>query len=147
MNRGNFIMKRGFTLVETILGLCLLGLITVTVLPIINSSLNRIRNHNTKIEMIYLGEMVIEKIKAFDIEKGVDMFIYDTKVVDIIELFKTESKIELTLPQNKTEEKFIIKLTKKEKSERLWELTVFVYEDKEGSNVSNVKYTAYLPSK
>jgi competence protein ComGC len=140
-------MKKGFTLVETIMGLCLLGLIAVTVLPIINSAFHRINSHNTKIEMIYLGEMVVEKIKAYDAEKGVDIFIYDTSLFDIIELFKTNDEIDFILPQNQIDEKYNIKLIKKEKSEKLWELSVFVYEDKEGSKVSNVKYTAYLPPK
>ncbi|MDR7856130.1 prepilin-type N-terminal cleavage/methylation domain-containing protein [Tissierella sp.] len=140
-------MKKGFTLVETLIGLCLLGLIAVTVLPIINSSFYRTSIHNTKIEMIYLGELVVEKIKAYDIEKGIDTSIYDTRVLDIIKLFQVNDNVEMIIPQSQINEKYNIKIIKKEKSERLWELSVFVYENKEGSKVDNVQYKAYLPSK
>lgn len=147
MNRGKDVTKKGFTLIEALMGLCLLGLISVTVLPIISSSFIRLRNHNTKIEMIYIGEMVVEKIKAFDIGDGFDASIYDTNISEIIDLFKSKDTVEIFVPKKKNSEEYSIKIIKKQKCDGLWILLVYVYHNNEGDNVSHVEYKAYLPEK
>ena len=56
--------RKGFTLVEVLIGLSLLGLVSVTILPIISSSMMNLNKNNIRMEMNYLGETVIERIKA-----------------------------------------------------------------------------------
>lgn len=136
--------KKGFTLIESIIGLFLLGLIAVTTLPIINSSFITLRNHDTKLQMVYTGEMVIEKIKAFNMESNSDVLIYDTTVYELIQLFRSNDSIEVKLPKNDNNEKFSLTIIKNQKSDYLWMLSVYVYDNKEGSNIGHVEYTAYL---
>lgn len=147
MKWGIFVNKRGFTLVETMMGLFLLGLIAVIVLPIINSSFIKLRNHRTKMEMIYIGEMAVEKIKAFNEDSTSEVFIYDTRVFELIELFRLHDYIETSIPIKTDNEKYSLKIIKDKKSEYLWTLSIFVYHNIEGSNISHVEYNAYLPQK
>ncbi len=139
--------RKGFTLVESILGLFLLGLIGVTTLPIIHSSLIIFKNHNIRLEMMYIGEMTIEKIKAYNIDSESDLYIYDVAVSELIELFNRNNSIEIDLPKKENNEKFSLKIIKDEKLDSLWMLSVYVYHNKEGSNISNVEYLAYLRKK
>ncbi|NLL81612.1 MAG: type II secretion system protein [Tissierellia bacterium] len=58
--------RRGFTLIEVIVAMCLLGMVSVftcTTLSMTVSEFNKIRCRN---EMNYIGEMVIEKLKTED---------------------------------------------------------------------------------
>lgn len=139
--------RKGFTLVESILGLFLLGLITVTTLPIIYSSFATFKNHNIRLEMMYIGEMAIEKIKAYNIDSKSDLYIYDVAVSELIELFSLNNSIEVNLPKKENSEKFSLKIIKDEKLDSLWMLSVYVHHNKEGSNISNVEYRAYLREK
>lgn len=147
MNRGNDVKKRGFTLIETLMGLSLLGLISVIILPIVNSSFLIFNNHNIKLEMIYAGERTIEKIKAFDINIGSSDEIYDTQVSEIIDLFKANNTVEIIIPKKENSEKYFIKIIKKDKSEGLWMINVYVYQNKKGGSIGHVEYKAYLPKK
>lgn len=139
--------KRGFTLIETLMGLSLLGLIAVIILPIINSSFTILNNHNLKLDMMYVGEMTIEKIKAFDIDKGSNDSIYDIQVSEIIALFKSAQTVEITMPRKQSSEKYYIKIIKEHKSDGLWKINVCVYQRIEEGSTSHVEYKAYLPEK
>lgn len=139
--------KRGFTLIETLMGLSLLGLISVMILPIVNSSFMILNNHNLKLDMMYVGEMTIEKIKAFDIDIDSNDSIYDTQVSEIIDLFKAQNTVEIIIPKIQNGEKHSIKIIKNHKSEGLWKIHVYVYQNKEGGSISHVEYKAYLPEK
>ena len=140
-------IKKGFTLVESILGLFLLALIAVTVLPIISSSFIRLRNNKLRMEMIYIGEMAVEKIKAFDKDKASYDFIYDTDIVELIELFRAHNSVEVTIPKKESNEKYYLKIEKNQKSDLLWMISIFVYHNIEGSSVGDVEYNTYLPQK
>lgn len=137
--------KKGFTLIEAMMGLCLLGLIAVTVLPIINSAFVALDNHNTRMEMIYLGEMAMEKIKAFSADSDSQLFIYDKDVKEIVQLFRDNDSVEIILKDK--DEKYSLKIFKNQKSDSLWMLSVYVYLNKEGSNMGYVEYKGYLPEK
>lgn len=139
--------RRGFTLVETMLGLFLLGLIGVTVLPTINSSYIKFKNQKIKTEMIYVGEMSVEKIKAFNEDSSSQVFVYDTNVFELIELFRLNDYIEINIPKKENSEKYSLKIIKDQKSDSLWALSIFVYHNIEGSNIGHVEYHAYLPQK
>ena len=68
-------MRRGFTLIETIMGLFLLGLITVIVLPLVNGNLDNLFKQRVKAQMVYTGEMVVEMLKAYDEETSTVIYI------------------------------------------------------------------------
>ncbi|WP_313756435.1 prepilin-type N-terminal cleavage/methylation domain-containing protein [Tissierella sp.] len=147
MKRGINLNKKGFTLVETILGLFLLGLIAVTVLPIINTAFIRIESHKIKMEMVYLGEMSMEKIKAFDASSKSDLFIYDTNISEVIKLFKEYDDIEINIPKKENDDKYYLKISKNQRMDSLWIVSISVFHNKKGSNIKNVEYKAYMPPK
>lgn len=58
-------MKRvGFMLLEVIIGLFFIGIIASVMLPLLSFSFNNVRRIRDRDEMNYIGEMVIEKLKA-----------------------------------------------------------------------------------
>jgi len=139
------VKKKGFTLIEAIIGIGLLGLISVTTLPIMATSFMNLKNHNIKMEMNYIGETVIERIKAFN-EESPDLNIYGTQVSEIIERFNLNDNANFTLFRN-DDEPFLIKVKKENHSDKIWKIAVYIYHDKEGSNINHVEYKIYLPKK
>ncbi len=57
---------KGFILMEIIVGLSILGLITITCLPILSICIKNLNEIKENTEMIYICEMVVEKIKTMD---------------------------------------------------------------------------------
>lgn len=140
-------MHKGFFLIDTLLGVFLLGLVIATVVPIIDSSYANLNSQRIKAEMIYTGESVIEKIKSYDKYKPSDVNIYDTSISEIIDLFSNEDTVEIILPKDINNGEYIIEIIKEQKCAELWAITVKVNEKKEGSSVNHVMYKAYLPQK
>ncbi len=148
MKWGINLSRKGFTLVESILGLFLLGMIAVNILPILNLSFIRFENQKTKMEMMYIGEMSMEKIKAFNINSSSDLFIYDTDIAEIVEVFKENDSIEICVPKERKEnEEYFLKIYKTQKSDSLWKVSIFVFHNVKGDNINYVEYTAYIPQK
>lgn len=139
--------NHGFTLIEVLMGLCLLGLISVAILPTINTSLKASNMASEKRQMMYLGEMAIEKIKAFKYEDCSATYILETKVEDIVNCFKTEENCEIVLNSNFEYENYEIKLSKKPKGYNLWEICALVYSIKEEEKNNYVEYKALVISK
>ncbi|NLV88639.1 MAG: prepilin-type N-terminal cleavage/methylation domain-containing protein [Tissierellia bacterium] len=137
-------MRRGFTLIETIMGLFLLGLITVIVLPLVNGNLDNLFKQRVKAQMAYTGEMVVEMLKAYDEETSNPLFIYDVEIGQIIDKFKGNNYIEINL--DKEDYEFPIKIIKEDKSDLLWTTRVIVY-SKGGGKLDNVEFKAYLQKK
>lgn len=139
-------MKRqGFTLIEVMLSLVLLGIISVIVLPSVQGSYDNIMTSRRKSEMIYLGESTIEKIKGFK-ENSSSMDVYDMSVEDIIDSFKLSNKVDISLPKAKSSEKYIIEISKDIRGEYLWVVDVNVIYNAKKRDI-NVKFKAYLPKK
>lgn len=136
--------KKGFALVEVLLSLFLLGIISVTVLPIVSSSLNNINKNKIKMEMNYIGEMAIERMKSYNEESSAELYIFDKKVSEIIELFRNTGSSEINILGKVENEKYLLRITKDQRSNILWNISVYVYHDKEGSNLSHVEYKTYF---
>lgn len=139
--------RRGFTLVEVILGLFLLGLISVTTLPIVTSSLMNISKSKIKMEMNYIGEMAIERIKSYNEESSTDLYIFDKKLSEIVECFRNPGPSEVTISKEMENGKYLLKIIKDQRSDILWEISVYVYHDEEGSNLNHVEYKTYFLEK
>lgn len=139
--------RKGFTLIEVLLSLSLIGLIAVTTLPILTSSLLNINKTKVRLEMNYIGEMVMERIKSFNEEGSPETYICHKKVSEIIYLFRNQNIVELNLNEKKDDENYLIKIIKKERADRLWIIEVYVYHDKEGSNLNHVEYKTYILKK
>lgn len=143
----NNLKKKGFTLIEALIGLSILAIATVTVFPLISSSYNQYSNQKIKAEMIFICESVIEKIKAYDSTSTIDSKIYNVDLCYIYEQFNSFEKVELDLKDDPNNTEFIINITKEEKSKDLWILNVTVNYHLEKRGVNSVMYKAYLPKK
>lgn len=97
--------------------------------------------------MNYIGEIAIERIKAFDEDKSLDNYIFDLKVSDIIDDFKKQTNGEVFLHIKEKAENYTLRISKEERSSRLWMIKVDVYHDKEESNLSHVEYKTYILQK
>lgn len=138
--------KKGFTLIEVIMGLCLLGLISVTILPIIGTSSKLTSKNFEKMEVTYLGEMVVENLKSFEYGSEEPLYIWDTEVKEIIDIFNLEKTSVIILESKDESEDYIVTIEKRERSNNLWEIVVNIDYIKEGGK-KGVKYKAFLPSK
>lgn len=139
--------KKAFTLVEVILSLCLLGLISVTVLPIVTSSLNNLNKNKIKMEMNYIGEMAIERIKAYNEESSTELYVFNKKVSEIIGLFRSSESNEIDISQKGEYGNYLLSIKKDQRSNILWNVSVYVYHDEEGSNLSHVECKTYFIGK
>lgn len=139
--------RKGFTLVEALLGLCLLGIISVTVLPIVTSSLNNLSKNKIKMEMNYMGEMAIERIKSYNEESSRELYIFDEKVSRVIDLFRSPGPNEIDISGKGESGNYLMKIIKDQRSNVLWDISVYVYHDEEGSNLSHVEYKTYFVQK
>lgn len=140
------VRRKGFTLIEAIIGIGLLGLISVTTLPIMATSFMNLKNHNIKMDMNYIGESVIERVKAFD-EESLDLYLYHIKVSEIIKELNSSDRINFSMSINKNGEPFLINIEKENHSEKIWKMKVYIYHDKEGSSINHAEYKTYLPKK
>lgn len=138
--------RKGFSLIGGIIGIALLGLIAVTVLPIINSSFGRISEQKTKAEMIYIGESIIEKIKACELDHPTDVFVFNANIFDLLCSFKEMEDVEVNLSVQDDSLDYEIRIKKENKSNKLWIISVNVSEKGEGENHREVKYEALMPA-
>lgn len=126
--------NRGFTLVEIICALALIGIITVSFFPIMNTSLKNISSLKNKNEMSYIGEMVVEKLKSPSDEAKSTLNSLDTNgVVDYVD-------------DDFDSQKYNCKLIKLNSSDKLIEFNVKI-ELKGLEDGFNVEYRASIPKK
>ena len=140
--------KSGFVLMHVLLGLFLLGLVTVTCLPILNTSLNNFQLVNIKMDMIYVAESVIEQIKSFDYSNVTDEeFIFDLQLVKLIEIFEEKSEVDICLPLNLDNEeyKYFCNISKNE-IDNIWRIEINISPIKEVKGIKDVNLTAILPA-
>lgn len=139
--------NKGFSLINALVGVFLLGIIFVTIIPILTSAYINISRNQIKMEMNYIGEMALEKIKSFDENNSSEVFIFDKRVSDIVNLFKIQNTSEITLKEKIDGENYCLRIIKEDKKSGLWLIQSFVYHDKEGSKLPYVEYRAYIPKK
>ena len=138
--------NKGFTLVETILGLFLLGLVTITIFPIIQGSYGKSYRNNVKLQMMNTAEMTIERLKAFNRSSTEDLYICNTKVSDIIDDFSSKGDTTLTLLEKIDDENYSVEIKKTDKNEKLWRVRVKVSCIK-GEKYEDIIYKALISKK
>lgn len=109
MNRLRLDMiKNGYVLIEVMVGLFLLGIISVTCFPLIVSSFNNFDKIKNRTEMIYLGEMVIERLKADkDFTMGIIPRLEELNSIDLNDKFLDNEKYDCVLYKLSSEERLI----------------------------------------
>ncbi|MFA5577009.1 MAG: type II secretion system protein [Tissierellaceae bacterium] len=132
--------RRGFTLIEVMMGLFLLGLVSLTVIPILNTSFMNMNRQKERADMIYTAEMVIERLKAYEGDSTDGLYVLDREVGDIIQLLRTDGQVEIEIGGT---DKYPVRIVKEDKSKLLWTIDVFVY-NRDWSNGKHVEVMAYL---
>jgi len=137
--------SKGFTLIEVILALFLLGIIAVTFLPIVNITLENIRLTNERHQMILLAESVIEQIKCFNYESTKNVYIFDMNLVDIVDAFSVSDEMNITLPMDRGNQRwnYTCNIYKNNVNERIWDITIVVSYDGE-KRIKDVVLQAYM---
>ncbi len=132
--------RNGFTLIEVMVGLFLLGLIASLTLPIINTSYMNLGKQRLRADMIYRSEMVMERLKAYRPKAYSTLKICDMDLKDIIEAFQNEEDVCIEIQDND----FIIDIDKSNKTPSLWYVYVKVYKVR-GRAKDYVDLEAYIP--
>ena len=131
--------RKGFTLVELVMGLMILGLVSVTTLPIISQSFINFAKQRTRTEMVFICEMVMESLKAYSPSSSDDFLILNKPVREIIESFQPEGPSRLEI----LDENHRLVIEKDNKSDLVWHIVVRVY-DLRGRE-KHVELEAYIP--
>lgn len=124
--------KKGFVLLDVIIGLFFIGLLSTVFLPILTSSLNNFNKVKNKNDMNYIGEMVVEKLKTSSSE-----------ILDILDELDNNGEVNYVDDDFNTE-KYNCKITKINNSDSLLEFNVKV-NLKNQENGYNVEYRASRP--
>ncbi|CCQ95984.1 hypothetical protein CULT_340029 [[Clostridium] ultunense Esp] len=138
--------KKGFLLVEILMGLFLLGIIAITCLPILNIGIDNIRMTKDKMDMLLIAESIIEQIKAFDYSWTDDEYVLDMNLQMLIDMFNDSDTIVIRLPlgNNNQEFDYYCTIYKENNSDDLWELNVEVVPIKESKRIKNVNIKTFV---
>lgn len=137
--------NKGFTLIEVILALFLLGIIVATFLPLINTALVNIKLTNERYHMILLAESIIEQLINFNYEGSENIYILDMKLVDIIDMLCESDEVNISLPKNRKNEQwnYTCNIYKNNFNENLWDITVKISYHGE-KRIKDVVLQAYM---
>ena len=120
---------KGFSLVEVICCIALVGIIAVSILPLINNSIKNIANLKNQNEMSFIAEMVIEKLKTSNAE-----------AISTLDALDACGYIEY-LDSDIDTERFKCSISKVSSTDKLIEFIVVVEHNSLGENF-NVEYKA-----
>lgn len=138
--------RRGFILLEVLLGMFLLGIISVTFLPLISSAQNNLYLLETKNDMKYFAETILERIKAFEFDSENDEYILDMKLEFLMERFCRETTVEVELPIfDNGEYKYLVRINKINQNENLWKIAVSITSKENIERIKDVVLEAYVP--
>lgn len=140
--------KKGFILIEVLMGLTLLAIVTITCLPILNTALNNLMLAKEKTKMIFIAESIIEEIKSFDYnltDEG--EYLFDIQFVELINKLNNETLVTIKLPLDVESIKFkyICIINKESKFEDLWKIQVEVSLREDRGRIKNVNIISYIP--
>lgn len=138
--------KSGYLLIETLMGLAILGLVSVTFLPIFTCAFNNFYLLEIKDQMKYCGETIMERIKSFDYLESSHEYILDMKLTDIMNLFYEQNSVNLSLPISEhCEYKYKVKLEKENIGDSLWSVDVIIISKGHPERLKNVVFKSLLP--
>ena len=139
--------KKGFLLIEALMGLFLLAIIAVTCLPILNTGVNNIRMTKEKMEMLLMAESIIEQIKAFDYSWEDDKYLFDMSLSTLIDILNGSDNISVKLPldcKNLKSDYYCI-IDKENIGDELWKLHVLLTSKDINSRIKNIDIVAFVP--
>ncbi|NLX62927.1 MAG: hypothetical protein GXZ06_10605 [Tissierellia bacterium] len=139
--------KTGFLLIESLMGIFLLSIITVSCLPLITSHLYNIRLNKKKAEMVYVLESSMEKIINYNLEFPNDEYIMDVPVGEIIDIFINKDSATINLPlMDKDNWDYLLNIYKENINDRLWRVQMEISHKGE-KRIKNVTLQSIIPIK
>lgn len=139
--------KKGFILVEVLIGLFLLGLIIITCFPILNTSLHNLQLSKEKMEMVYIAESTIEQLKSFNYNSNrEDEYLFDVQLTYLMDRLMAKESVSINLPLDKNNQqwKYICTIRKEEKSPNFWKIIVSVSSINEEKRLNDVTIQAFM---
>lgn len=138
--------KKGFSLVQVLMGLSLLGIVVVCFLPIFIVLTNNYYLIETKYEMKYLGEEIAEKIKSYNSDIENDDYILDAEVEEIIDCLGRSEIVNTSLPSKENAEnyRYIVNMHKENVSETFWMIEIEVKLKDDGKKIRSIVYRIYI---
>lgn len=139
--------KRGFLLIEVLLGLFLLGTIAVTCLPILNTAINNMKMTKKKIDMVFLAESTMEQIRGINNSFN-DEYIFDIKIEDLLSRLNTAGFVTVNLALNNRNNdcEYYCTITKNNIGEKLWKISIEISSSVEENRIENVILQSIIPS-
>ena len=139
--------RRGFTLVETVIALVILGIVSMSVVSLTATASIMMAKNKRDQDMIAIAGSVIENIRAYSPESKRDLFVIDKNVKDIIQTFNRDlnSSIDFS-SKSEYQDEYNINISKEDRSESLWKICVTVSYDK-GEVRDEIKYKTIIPKK
>lgn len=146
-NKGDFMFKRsGFLFIEVLMGLFLLGVIVVSCLPLISTSLENIRLTKMKAEMVFIAESAMEKMLNYNSLYPYEEYIFDTTVDELMDKFKKNDKITIDLPLEDDDNwNYFLRISKNNINDKLWNILIEISPRKEEKKIENVILQSIVP--
>ena len=121
--------RKGFSLIELIVGIFLIGLVTIVALPIIQNSYMNYSRVKERQHMLYLCEMVVERLR-----------VKDNNLNDIFIELETNNEILLESIGTTDLGKYKCSLSKTKETDFFINLDVRIYIDNEMESSQYVEY-------
>ena len=125
--------RKGFTLIEVIVGMFLIGLVATLGLPIMQNSFNNYNRVKENKQMIYLCEMVVERLRG-----------KDSSLEDIFNDLEYKDEISLSTIGSTDLGKYKCKIIKTKAHEMYMNLDVRIYIENEMGNSPYVEYKTVI---
>lgn len=140
--------EKGYSLIEVLISILFISLITIIVLPLIQNGNYNFMHNKEKIEMGFLGEIILEQLKAFDYFNPSEDYILDIELSELMYLLSADGEVVVELPVNEEnynntiDYPYRVVITKKDIDKKLWKVGVNVGEHSE--NKRNLLYETYM---
>jgi len=144
---GIMLGRNGFLFVEIIMGLFLIGIIAVTCLPLISTSIDNMRLARIKAEMIFLAESAMERILNYDPKHENNDYIFDISLCELIRVLATNENTVVDLPLNDESCDYRLRICKCSLNDKLWEIHLELSSVKEGGKIEDIILRSIIPSK
>lgn len=127
-------LRKGFSLLEVIFGIFLIGVVVVYLLPSFNNIFLSFKKAKTDTNLVYLAESIVESLKAERISNP-----------EIFEQIKEAEKFLYTKLDQEDLDKYDCYVINYDENEYLWKFKVVVNTRKDEGKMSNVELKASFP--
>lgn len=139
--------EKGFLLIEVIMGLFLLGIIVVNCFPLLNIAIDNINIVKRKVNIVFVAESIMEKIKFYDYDLLDGESIFDMELKELVDIFNNSDSVIVKLPideENRAYEYFCT-IYKNDINDKLWKISIHISPKVEKKNVKDVILQSIIP--